>query len=153
VELSVFEQASELVRALTPDELGELHVRAHRRGVKVWLGKTAPTKEHYEAQLLSRNHVDGVNGVALEVGFHSEYADASVNDDVLTQLARHEAAWREVLGDEPQADTFFGAPNWRRVSETWMDPDLDDPELAFEIATRLVDYLVVIEAARMQPSD
>ena len=40
------------------------------------------------------------------------------------------------------------AANWRRVSETWIDPDLGDPELAFEIAARLTDYISAIEPAR-----
>ncbi len=148
MELGVFDQTADVIRALTPDDLGDLHVRAHRRGVKVWFGGQAPTKEHYEAQLLSRRYVDGIDGMALEVGFHSEHKDESLNVDVVARVVDHEAEWRSVLGDEPQVDSFFGAPNWRRVSEAWIEPDLDDPELAFEIAARLVDYLVVIEAAR-----
>lgn len=148
MELGVFDQTADVIRALTPDDLGELHVRAHRRGVKVWFGGQAPTKEHYEAQLLSRRYVDGIDGMALEVGFHSEHKDESINVDVVARLVDHEAAWRSVLGDQPQVDSFFGAQNWRRVSEAWIEPDLEDPELAFEIAARLVDYLVVIEAAR-----
>ena len=149
MELGVFDQTSDVIRALAPDHLGELQVRSHRRGVKVWFGSDAPTKEHYEAQLLSRNYVDGVDGMALEIGFHSEHKDSVANDEVLARLAGHEADWRAVLGDEPQADTFFGAQNWRRVSEAWIEPDLEDPELAFEIAARLVDYLMVIEPARL----
>jgi len=27
----------------------------------------------------------------------------------------------------------------------WLEPDLDDPDLAFEMAARLVDYLHAIE--------
>lgn len=148
VELGVFDQTSEVIRALAPDHLGDLQLRSHRRGVKVWFGSDVPDKEHYEAQLLSRNYVDGVGGMALEIGFHSEHKDSAANDEVLAKLAGCEADWRAVLGDEPQAATFFGAQNWRRVSETWIEPDLDDPELAFEIAARLVDYLVVIEPSR-----
>ncbi len=148
MELGVFEQSADVIRALTPDDLGELHVRAHRRGVKVWFGGQAPTKEHYEAQLLSRRYVDGVDGMALEVGFHSEHKDESINIDVVARLVDHEAEWRSVLGDQPQVDSFYGAQNWRRVSEAWVEPDLEDPELGFEIAARLVDYVVVIEAAR-----
>ncbi len=101
VELGVFDQTSEVIRARAPDHLGELRVRAHRRGVKIWFETDVPNKEHYEAQLLSRHYVDGVDGMALEIG-----------------------------------------------SEAWIEPDLDDPELAFEIAARLVDYLLVIEPAR-----
>ena len=45
-------------------------------------------------------------------------------------------------------EVFFGAENWRRVSEAWVEEDLDDPDLAFEIASRLVDYVSAIEPAR-----
>ena len=58
-----------------------------------------------------------------------------------------ERTWRAELGDEPAAGPFLGRPeDWRRVSETWIEPDLDDPELAFELASRLADYV-----AQLQP--
>jgi len=94
VELSVFDEVSELIRAMVPDELGEVRVRAHRRGVKVWFDSETPTKEHYEAQLLSRRYVDGLEGMALEVGFHAEHKDPKANDAVLARLAT-ELARRE----------------------------------------------------------
>lgn len=148
MELGVFDQISEVVRALAPDDLGELHLRSHRRGVKVWFGAEVPSKEHFEAQLLSRNYVDGVDGMALEIGFHCEHQNSAANDEVVAKIVGCESDWRALLGDEPEAGTFFGAQNWRRVSETWIEPDLDDPELPFEIAARLVDYVVVIEPSR-----
>ena len=67
----MFDEVAELVRAMSPAEIGEVHVRAHRRGVKVWFDTEAPTKEHYEAQMLSRRYVDGIEGTAIEIGFHS----------------------------------------------------------------------------------
>ncbi len=114
----------------------------------MWFDTEAPTKEHYEAQLLSRRYVDGLEGMALEVGFHAEHKDPARNERVIAQLVDHEKRWRAVLGDEPSADVFFGATNWRRVSEVWIEPDVDDPEFAFEVAARLVDYVGVIEPAR-----
>jgi len=148
VELGVFDEVSELVRALTPDDLGTVHVRAHRRGVKVWFGPAVPPKEHYEAQLLSRRYVDGTDGMAIEIGFHAEHRDLDANAAVIDRVSKSEDEWRSILGDEPEIAPFYGADNWRRVSEAWIEPDLDDPEIAFEVASRLVDYLAAIEAAR-----
>lgn len=148
MELGVFDEVSELVRALSPDDLGPVHVRAHRRGVKVWFGPAAPPKEHYEAQLLSRRYVDETDGMAIEIGFHAEHGDLAANLAAIDRVSKYEDEWRKVLGDEPEIAAFFGADNWRRVSEAWIEPDLDDPELAFEVASRLVDYLSVIERAR-----
>ena len=42
--------------------------------------------------------------------------------------------------------SFLGrAEHWRRISEVWPDPDLSEPGLAFEIASRLVDYVTALE--------
>lgn len=148
MELPLFEQVADLIRALTPEELGELHVRAHRRGVKVWFDQATVPKEHYEAQMLARRHIDGRDGMAIEVGFHSEHPKKPDNEAALARVLAHEANWRDTLGVEAVAGVFFGADNWTRVSETWIEPDLDDPELAFELASRTVDYLTSIEPAR-----
>lgn len=148
LELSTFEEVAELVRAMTPQELGPVQVSGRRRGAKAWFGSEATAKEHYEAQLLSRRYVDGAEGAAIEVGFHSEYKDVAENEAVIDQLTTVEKKWRKELGTSPEVDVFFGAENWRRVSETWIEPDLDDPDIAFEIASRLVDYIAAIEAVR-----
>lgn len=148
MDLPLFEQVADAVRSMTPEELGSVRLRAHRRGVKVWFDTDKPTREHYEAQLIGRRHVDSVDGTALEVGFHAEHPDTDRNARVLAALLEREPDWRRILGDEAQAGTFLGADNWRRVSETWLDVDLDDPELAFEVASRLVDYLEAIEPLR-----
>ena len=37
---------------------------------------------------------------------------------------------------------------WQRLSETWPDPDLGDPDLPFELATRLTDYITALEPLR-----
>ena len=39
------------------------------------------------------------------------------------------------------ADRFLGNDTWRRLSETWPDPDLEDPELSIEAGARLADYI------------
>ncbi len=148
MELPLFDQVADLIHALTPEELGELHVRAHRRGVKVWFGRETAPKEHYEAQMLARRHVDGSDGMAVEIGFHAENADRQANEAALAGVMKTEKTWRKILGDEAEAGVFFGADNWTRVSEAWIEPDLDDPEIAFEIASRTVDYLTAIEPAR-----
>jgi hypothetical protein len=52
---------------------------------------------------------------------------------------------------EPEAEIglFLGrATAWRRVSETWADPDLSQPGVAFEVATRLTDYITALEPIR-----
>lgn len=148
MELPLFDQVADVVRSLTPEELGELRLRTHRRGIKVWFDSEKPPREHYEAQLLARRHVDGKDGMALEIGFHAENTDADANGATIEGIGRTEKQWRKILGDDAEVGEFFGAPNWRRVSEAWVEPDLDDPELVFEVASRLVDYLEAIEPAR-----
>ena len=37
---------------------------------------------------------------------------------------------------------------WQRLSETWADPDLGDPELPMEVAARLADYITALEPLR-----
>ena len=44
-----------------------------------------------------------------------------------------------------------GPEDWRRVSETWIDPDLGDPELGMEIGARLTDYICALEPLRRSP--
>ena len=150
MELGLFEEVADVVRTLMPDELGAPRVRAHRRGIKVWFGPVDVPREHYEAQQLPRRHVDGRDGLALEIGFHAEHRDVDDNDEVVDRLAGAEARWRPDLGSEAEVGEFFGAAHWRRVSEAWIEPDLDDPELAFEVASRLVDYVSALEPIRAQ---
>lgn len=150
MELGLFDEVAEAVRALTPDEHGDIRVRSHRRGVKVWFGPVKPPREHYEAQQLPRHYVDGVSGMAIEIGFHAENPDVEANDIAVGALAAAERKWRKSLGAEAEIGEFYGAANWRRVSEAWIEPDLDDPELPFEVASRLVDYLTALEPVRAQ---
>ncbi|MGH9138460.1 MAG: hypothetical protein ACRD0G_15685 [Acidimicrobiales bacterium] len=146
MELSLFDAVGEALRGLVPPNLGDVRHRAHRYGVKAWFGDGRPAREHYEAQVLGAQYVDGATHLALEVGFHAEHPDVADNEAVLAVLLRDERRWRRTIGAEAAAGPFLGrAEHWRRVSETWPDPDLDDPELAIEIAARLTDYMTALE--------
>jgi hypothetical protein len=149
VELGLFEEVADALRGLVPAELGDLRCRARRYGIKVWFGAEAPPREHYEAQVIGARHVEGAQVLGLEIGFHAEHPRPADNDVVMAQLLAVEDGWRPVLGREATVGPFIGgAENWRRVSEAWPDPDLSDPELGFEVAARLVDYITALELAR-----
>jgi len=148
MEMPLFEEVAEAVRSMLPDSLGEPHVKWHRRGVKVWFDSDKAGPEHFEAQLVRRRHVDGKDGLALEIGFHAEHRETELNEAVLAQLADRESAWRKHIGPEATADEFLGSDVWRRVSEVWLEPEVDDPEMSLEIAGRLVDYVASIEPVR-----
>ena len=140
VELGLFDAAAEVVRTLADDE--GLRIRARRWGLKVWFGPATPTPVHWEAQLLAARHVQGATALALEVGLHLEDRDAARNDALLAALVTAEPRWRRSLGEAPVAGPFLGRPeDWRRVSETWVDPDLDDPALATDVGTRTIEYV------------
>ncbi len=151
MELPLFDQVADLILAMTPDELGDVKTKAHRRGVKIWFGGDKAGREHYEAQLLARRHVDGADGHALEIGFHSEHRDKNINQAVVDHLENHQSQWRDDLGAEAEVDVFYGADNWRRVSEAWLDADLEDPDLAFEVGARVVDYVSALEPVLRLP--
>ena len=148
MDLSAFDEVAEYVRALLPSEYDDVRIRSHRRGVKIWFGPEKAAKEHYEAQLLARRHVDGKPGAAVEIGFHSEYPKREQNEDVVSALEGVEGKWRKQLGPDAQAGIFFGADNWTRLSEAWLDFDEEDPDFSFEVATRAVDYITAIEPLR-----
>lgn len=149
-ELHLFEQIGELVRAMAPDDGGEPKYRAHRRGVKVWFGTEKPTRFHYEAQLLPSRLAPsagaGPDDLTLEVGFHAEHGDERRNAQVLDRLRDHERTWRKPLGSRAELGPFLGNPSWGRLSEIWVEKDLGDPDLPFELASRLVDYIDAVEA-------
>jgi hypothetical protein len=119
--------------------------------LKVWFGADTPDKEHYEAQVIGAKHVPDASVLALEIGFHAEHRDPAANDAVLTKVLATEKRWRRQLGADAVAGPFLGRPDdWRRISETWADPDLGDPELGLEVAGRLAEYVEAIERARRQ---
>jgi hypothetical protein len=133
-----------------PRDLRSYH---HRYGIKVWVGTEKPPREHYEAQVVGRDQAPGANVLAIEVGFHSEHPKESDNEAVMAELAQSEEEWRRELGQEPVLGKFLGrSEHWRRVSEVWLDPDLGDPELIFELADRLTEYLKAIEPRRSRRS-
>jgi hypothetical protein len=164
MDLSPFEAAGALLPGMLPDELGAVRQQAHRYGIKVWFDtetKRAESsrdtvkapREHYEAQVVGKKDVPGATSLAIEVGFHAEHTKEADNQAVLDRLLEVEKRWRKDIGKEAEATRFLGrAQHWRRVSETWLDPDLNDPELAFEVAARLCDYITAIEPVRRAAS-
>jgi hypothetical protein len=146
LELHLFDEVAFALRGMVPPGLGALHHRAHRYGIKAWFGEPEPPREHYEAQVVGAKHVPGARTLALEVGFHAEHRREEANDEVLARLRAAEARWRKVLGPAVVLGPFLGrADDWRRASETWPDQDLGEPDLALEIASRLVDYATAFE--------
>jgi hypothetical protein len=149
MEPSLFDDVGDALRGMMPPDLGALRLRARRYGIKVWFGSEAPPREHYEAQVIGADAVDEARVLALEVGFHAEHPKPADNQRVVAHLLDREHDWRGIVGDEAVVGPFLGrADSWRRVSETWPDPDLGDPELALELATRIVDYATALEPAR-----
>ena len=149
--MELFEAVAETVRGLAPPEFGPFHHRTHRYGTKVWFGPGDPPKEHYEAQVIGAQHVPDAETLAVEVGFHAENRDPADNDAAIARLRSAEPTWRQVLGAEAEIGGFIGRDGWQRVSETWLDPDLDDPELGIELGLRLVDYVTALEPNRSPP--
>lgn len=149
MELSPFDEAGEALRALLPADLGVVRTKHHRYGLKVWFGPLKPGREHYEAQVLGARHVPGASVLALEVGYHAEHRDPAENRRAVSLLLAGVDRWRPVLGDEVVAGEFIDDRHgWQRVSEVWLDPDLGDPGLPFELATRLTDYITAFEPLR-----
>ena len=131
VEQHAFDEVAQALRGLVPGELGPLHTRAHRYGIKVWFGPAKPPREHYEAQVVGAQHVPEAKALAIEVGFHTEHPDPTLDAACLAALVGHERRWRKALGPEAVAAPFIADRHgWQRLSETWPDPDLSDPEIA-----------------------
>lgn len=146
MELHLFDAVAEACRSLVPSELGVLRVRSHRYGTKVWFDTDRPGREHYEAQVVGAKYVDGAEVLAIEIGFHAEHPALEDNERAVARLTTAERSWRSVLGEPVVVGPFLGRGDlWRRASETWPDPDLDDDELVLDLADRLVDYMVCFE--------
>jgi hypothetical protein len=93
--------------------------------------------------------MEGARHLVIEVGLHAEHPNESDNQAELERLLVRERRWRKIVGKEPECGPFLGrAAHWRRISETWADPDLGDSELPFEIAARLTDYVTALEPVR-----
>jgi hypothetical protein len=149
VEESLFDDVGDILVGIAPAALGEYRYRAHRYGIKVWFGPEKPIREHYEAQVIGAQEVRDASLLAIEVGFHSEHRLEADNDEVIAHLLANERRWRRTLGKEAEVGAFLGRQDtWRRVSETWPDPDLGAPDLGLEIALRLFDYVSALEPVR-----
>jgi len=140
-----FEEVLDALTGSVAGEFGRLFSSVHRGGLKVWFDE--PHREHYETQLMRGDH-----GLVLEVGFHCEHPKVGLNVDALAPLAAAESGWREALGDEPVMGEFLGRSTWRRISECWEAPPLDDTDdlidAAIEVAERLGDYIRALEPLR-----
>ena len=148
MELALFDEVADVARGLLPPALAsEFHCRAYRYSVKVWLGAAdPPSKLHYEAQVVARDAVPGAKVLGLEVGFHAEHRSEAENEAVIAGLLAAEKKWRKVVGPEAEVGPFLGRiQSWRRISETWPDPDLSDPDLPMELGSRLADYITAIQ--------
>ena len=150
MEPTLFDDVAAILPGLVPDELGPVQRQARRYGIKVWFGVPSKAdREHYEAQVIGADAVPDAKVLALEVGFHAEHPKEADNDAVLAKLLAKEKTWRKVIGAEAVPGEFLGrAVHWRRISETWPDPDLSERGLAFEIAARLTDYVTGLEPVR-----
>jgi hypothetical protein len=146
LELPFFERVADALHSLIPEELGPFGCKANAGGIKVWFGDAAPpVREHYEAQFMRRRHVDGREGIVLEVGFHSEHPKREDNDAVIGTLVASEKRWRKALGRDAEAGVFLGQDRWRRLSEVWLESDLSGPDGELEVAGRLTDYITALE--------
>ena len=149
MDSSLFEEVADALLGMLPPARGELRMRVRRYGIKLWFGPAEPPREHYEAQVIGKDDVKGAKVLALEIGFHSEHTTARENQAVMARVLDGEREWRKVLGKDAVAGPFLGrAKTWQRVSETWPDPDLSDPELSIEVAARLVEYVTALEPVR-----
>ncbi len=152
MELELFDQVADALRAMVPAELGDLRTQPRRWGIKVWFELEDCPREHYEAQVISAAHVEAAEVLAVEVGFHAEHPKPADNAAALAPLLAAAATWQDELGPEAVAGDFLGRAGWQRVSETWSDPDLGDPEVCFEVADRLAAYITALEPLRSVPS-
>jgi hypothetical protein len=149
MDLELFEGVADVVRGAVPVHLGPLRTRVRRYGIKLWFGPIEPPREHYEAQVIGADLTEGARTLGLEVGFHAENTDPAKNEKVVAGLVLAEQKWRKALGADAVAGAFLGrAKTWRRISETWPDPDLGAPDLPFEIGDRLVAYITALEPLR-----
>ncbi|HVM41570.1 MAG TPA: hypothetical protein VM618_12405 [Acidimicrobiia bacterium] len=144
----MFDEVADVLIGAVPVDLGVPHMHVRRYGIKVWFGgdtASAP-REHYEAQVIGAKEVPDAKVLAVEVGFHAEHPKLADNEAALAPLLACEAEWRAALGAEAVAGPFLGRDTWRRISEAWPDPDLD--EAALDVGLRLAECITVLEPLR-----
>jgi hypothetical protein len=144
-----FETVGDALASFLPPRLRGFRSHRTSRNLKVWYDDE--TREHYEVQFVSDHALRAaklkLRAPVLEIGFHTEHAQADRNDGVLTALA--EKTWRKALGPQAQAGSFVGHPTpWRRISELWDGDGLDSGETATEAAARLSAYICALEPLR-----
>ena len=108
VELGFFDEVAEAVRGLVASDRMDMRQQARRWGLKAWFGAERPTREHYEAQLIAPDGVDGATVSALEIGFHAEHPDAADNEAAIARLVAGQDRWRAALGDDAVVGPFLG---------------------------------------------
>ncbi|MCH7788375.1 MAG: hypothetical protein IH940_02930 [Acidobacteria bacterium] len=145
MDKNLFANVDDIVRSLYSGDVDQLFSKSHRYGVKIWIGTPEPPKVHYEAQVLGRHHVDGEEGLAVEIGLHCEHRDEAENESILNSLLERSKKWEPVLGEEASAGVFYGAENWRRLSDVWIEPDLSVDDIDVEIASRMTDYIETLQ--------
>ena len=141
-----FEEVTDVLVGVLPDELAGFESRRSSRNVKVWYDEP---REHYEAQLLRVESAEGVRD-GLEIGLHLEHSTAARNDAAMERLTPGRAGWRRSLGRSPTAGPFLGGrpEHWRRISEVWDPPEPDDADAPIEVADRLAAYVFALEPFR-----
>ncbi|HUW02895.1 MAG TPA: hypothetical protein VMW08_11125 [Acidimicrobiales bacterium] len=147
MEQHLFDEVADVVGSLVPPDFADFEVRSRRWALKLWYGAGEATRAHYEAQVVSAELVEDASVLAIEVGWHAEHTSEADNQALLDRVLASEELWRPVLGPEAVAGPFLGRASWRRLSEVWSDPDLSDPDVGFEIGSRLTDYVTAVETA------
>jgi hypothetical protein len=142
-QIDFFQSVGDALAGFLPPAMRNNSRRVSVRNLKVWFGDEH--REHYEVQMLRRG-----KGISLEIGFHTEHADAQRNDEVMETLAKCERTWRKPLGTDAGIGPFVGpAKAWRRLSEFWGDGQFAlDEETAVEAAERLAIYIRTLEPLR-----
>ena len=107
----MFDQVADGVRALVPTELGQLRVQARRWGLKAWFDAEECPRGHYEAQVISAEHVAGAEVLAVEIGFHAEHPKPAQNEAAMAPVRAAPAARRRAMA--PALWARFRCPAWK----------------------------------------
>jgi hypothetical protein len=140
-----YEQVADALTGFLPPSLRNFEWYRTSANLKLWYGDEG--REHYEVQIvkIGPKKLD----VGLEIGFHAEHKDKTLNDGVLEGLVKSEKRWRTELGKKPEVGEFIGyqSKTWRRISEVWTGVT-DEPFVAVDAAERLATYIKTLEPIR-----